>query len=364
MFGFLAALAVTVSLAHPAAHPTTPPGTYLKLAERGIAQSHAWWDPATRWYRQFLAKRKPATNWGSFPLFDSIDAVAIADPTPAHRAAVRGFARGMQHYWNPDLRPVPGYGARPGRRGNTHAWYDDEGWLGIAFHDAYRATGDRRDLASDKRVLAFLDSAWDPKAGGFYWDTRRKFKASESLVGATLVAAYLYADTHDPRYLSEAKRNIGWADAHLVDANGLYRNRPDGGTAMPYVNGPMFEAFAVLCKATGDRSWCARAEDLATHAVAQFRVLTMGPQCDSIYIRSLLELYRLDGRRRWYDVAAAVVNSAARKARTASGRYMRAWDGRSIRTVKKRPGTPPGKLSTHAATVSVIAWMAVAKPPR
>jgi uncharacterized protein YyaL (SSP411 family) len=183
-------------------------------------------------------------------------------------------------------------------------------------------------------------------------------------VGATLIAAYLYADSHDPRYLSEAERNIAWADANLVDGDGLYRNRPDGGTAMPYIEGPMIEAFAVLCRATGDHRWCARAEGLAGRAVGRFRVLTMGPQCDSIYIRSLLELYRLDGRRRWYDVAAAVVTRAAVKARAPGGLYMRAWDGRPISTVAKRPGTPPGKLSTHAATTSVLAWMAAAKPPR
>lgn len=339
MVGFLASLATVLALAHPggpAAHP------YLKLAESGVAASQAWRDPVTHWYRQFLDRRARATNWGSVHLFESIDAVAIADPTPAHRAAVRRVAAGAEGYWNPDLRPVPGYGAVRGRRGNVHTWYDDEGWLGIAFHDAYRATGDRRYLASDRRALAFLDSGWDPIAGGFYWDTTRSFKASESLVGATLIAAYLYEDSHERRYLAEATRNIAWADANLVDGDGLYTNRPDGGVAMPYIEGPMFEAFAVLCKATGERAYCTRAEALAARTVKRFPLLAMGPQCDSLYIRSLLELYRLDHRRRWYDVAAAVANEADPNPR----------------------GTPPGKLSTHTATVSALAWMAVAQKRR
>jgi hypothetical protein len=361
MVGFLASLATVLALAHPGTQARHP---YLKLAESGIANSRAWKDPSTHWYRQFLHRKRPATNWGSVHLFESIDAVQIADPTPAHRAAVRRFAAGAEGYWNPDLRPVPGYGEVRGRRGNVHTWYDDEGWLGIAFHDAYRATGNRRYLASDRRALTFLDSAWDPKAGGFYWDSRRSFKASESLVGATLIAAYLYEDTHDRRYLSEAQRDIAWADANLVDAGGLYKNRPDGGIAMPYIEGPMFEAFAVLCKTTGNRTYCTRAEDLAARTVERFPLLTMGPQCDSVYIRSLLELYRLDHRRRWYDVAAAVVNGAAARARSADGLYMRAWDGRPISTVAKHPGTPPGKLSTHTATVSVLAWMAAAQKQR
>jgi uncharacterized protein YyaL (SSP411 family) len=85
----------------------------------------------------------------------------------------------------------------------------------------------------------------------------------------------------------------------------------------------------------------------------------MGPQYDSIYIRSLLELYRLDGKRRWYDIAAAATDRAVRNARASDGLYLRAWDGRSIRTI----GTDPRKLQTHAATTSAAAWMAAARPP-
>ncbi|MEA2466101.1 MAG: hypothetical protein QOJ57_227, partial [Thermoleophilaceae bacterium] len=107
---------------------------YLRLAERGIADSRAWWDTRGGWYRQRLGGvGGPATNWGIVHLFGATDALALADPTPAHRAAVRAFARGAERYWNPDLRPVPGYGPSPGNRGAAHrTWYDDEGWWGIA----------------------------------------------------------------------------------------------------------------------------------------------------------------------------------------------------------------------------------------
>src|SRR3954462_12240972 len=99
MFGFLASLATLLALAHPGAQAGHP---YLKLAERGIANSRAWRDPATDWYRQFLHRRRPATNWGSVHLFDAIAAVAIAAPTRARRAAVRSFAARAEDYWNPD----------------------------------------------------------------------------------------------------------------------------------------------------------------------------------------------------------------------------------------------------------------------
>ena len=292
-----------------------------------------------------------ATNWGIVHLFGAVDALAIADPTPAHKSAVRAFAKGAERYWNPDLRPVPGYGPYPGNRGAGHrTWYDDEGWWGIALYDAFRATGDRRYLRSADRALAFLDSGWDPRAGGIYWDSNRTFMASESLVGATLLAAYLYRETGAPKYLTLVTKYTSWADRRLRGSDGLYRSRPTSdGVPMPYVEGPMATALVVICKATGDRSRCAKGEDLADRTAARFPKLTMGPQYDAMYVRALLELYRLDGNRRWYDIAAAATDRAmtgpglavARRARLAllpevagrgiSGRTQYRWNVRPFR---------------------------------
>jgi hypothetical protein len=334
---------------------------YLKAAKAGIADTSAWWDQRRRWWRQALSGSLLATNWGIVHLFGATDALAIADPTRAHLAAVTTFARGAERYWNPDLRPVPGYGPYPGNHGAAHrTWYDDEGWWGIAFYDAFRATGDRRYLSSAARALSFLDSGWDPRTGGVYWDTFRKLKSSESLAGGMLLAAYLYRETHSPKYLTLAKRYTAWADRRLLNRDGLYDSRPTSdGVPMPYVEGPMAVAFVVICRTTRDRAWCTKGEALADRTARHFPTLTMGPQYDAMYVRALLELYRLDGNRRWYDIAAAATDRAMANARDSRGLYLLTWDGRPITSI----GTPAGKLQTHAATTSVIAWMATAKPP-
>jgi hypothetical protein len=363
----VAALAVAaVSLAHQRAAHTERSrvqtrGSYLKAASAGIARSSVWWESAHHWYRQRLGAPGLATNWGIVHLFDATSALAIADPTPAHRAAVRRFAGGAERYWNPDLRPVPGYGPSVDNRGSRHrSWYDDEGWWGIAFYDAFRATGDRSYLASASRALAFLDSGWDPVGGGIYWDTRRTFKAGESIAGATLLAAYLYDATRSPNYLDLFHKYAAWSDSQFRSADGLYFKRDSDPTPMPYVEGPMALAFELVCRSTGDSGWCARAETLADRTVKRFPVLTMGPQYDAIYVRALLELYRLDGNRRWYDVAAAASDRALMNARAADGLYLRTWSGTPISSI----GTDPGKLQTHAATTSVAAWMAAVRPPQ
>ncbi|MFL6114329.1 MAG: glycoside hydrolase family 76 protein, partial [Catenulispora sp.] len=315
------------------------------------------------WYRQFLPGhgRSLATMWGIVHLFGATNAIALADPTPAHRAAARRFADGAERYWNPELRPVPAYGPSPlGLGPHRRTWYDDEAWWGVAFWDAYRATHDRRYLRSAARSLRFIDSGWDPRRGGIYWDTRHTFKASESLAGGTLTAAGLYETTHDPHYLALARKYIRWADRTIKARDGLYGGRSTPAVPMAYVEGPMAEALVRLCHATGRKADCAEGERLMRTTANHFRVLTQGPQMDAIYIRSVVQLYRLDHNPRWYRIATTAANEAIARAADAHGRYLKMWDGRPIRVI----GTPPDKLQIHAATTSVLAWVAAAHPRR
>ncbi|MEA2428381.1 MAG: hypothetical protein QOF37_2009 [Thermoleophilaceae bacterium] len=351
-----------------AAEQTVQPATradYLRAASAATRRSSAWWDKRRHWYLEQLGgpgKYPLATLWGVVHLFEAKNALAIAAPTPARKAAVRAFARGAERYWNPNLRPVPGYGPYPDSRGRRdRTWYDDNGWWGIAFHDAYRATGDARYLASAKRALMFLDSGWDRRKGGIWWETTHSFKAGESLAGGTLLAALLYQETHSPKYLAIARKYVNWADRDFRGEDGLYDRHEHDDTPMPYVQGPMFNAFAVLCGSTHNLGYCREAEELADRAANRFPKLTMGPQYDAMYIRALLELYRIDHNARWYGIAKAEVDRAMTNAPVPNGLYLRNWDGGPMSAIG---GSKPNALQTHAATTSVIAWMAAAQPPR
>ena len=132
------------------------------------------------------------------PLFQSLDAIAIASPTPAHRSAVARFARGAERYLNRGLRPVPGYSPYPGdRTAGTETWFDDNGWWGLAFLKAYRATGSRRYLADAERALRYIARAgWDPASGGIWWNTEHPYKSGAALASDTLLAVLLYQQTH------------------------------------------------------------------------------------------------------------------------------------------------------------------------
>jgi uncharacterized protein YyaL (SSP411 family) len=184
-----------------------------------------------------------------------------------------------------------------------------------------------------------------------------QFKASEGLAGGTLTAAGLYEVTHRPQYLAVARKFIGWADRTIRAPDGLYGARSSPRRPMPYVEGAMAEAFLRLCHATGRQAYCARGEQLLRVTAARFPTLTMGPQYDALYVRSLIEAYRLDHDERWYRIAAAVGHEALTHAARRDGLFLRNWDGRPIGVT----GTPADKLQTHAATTSVFAWLAAAQ---
>jgi hypothetical protein len=358
-----AAIAVALDVARPV-EADAPAVTTRFFGPAAVARkaSRRWLDPRTGWYRQYLDRPDAVTLWHVVHLFGATNALAIAHPTPGRLAAARNFAKAAERYWNPDLRPVGGYGATPGARGaQRRTWFDDNGWWGIAFYDTYRATGDRRYLSSAGRALRFMDtSGWDRHKGGIWWDTNHSFKAGESLGTGTLLAASLYRATRQKRYLAMANKYIKWADADFRGDDGLYDRHERDPTPMPYVQGPMAEAFLILCRATGKKAYCDEGEELADRAAKRFPKLTMGPQYDAMYIRSLLQIYKLDHNPRWYRIAAAAASRALRNARAPGGLYLRTWDGKEMSSV----GGRAGMLQAHAATTSVLAWMAATRPPR
>jgi hypothetical protein len=223
----------------------TPPGAgafsrsqarYLNAANHGVKQTNRWWSRGLHWYKATLTNPDVASLWQSVPLFEALSGLEIAQPSSRHLGELTRFAWGAQRYLNPTLRPVPGFGTNPGQHnpGKT-TWFDDNGWWGLAFLDAYRATGNGRYLADAEIAQNYISvSGWDAtpgRPGGLWWNTNHSFYAGETLASGTLLSAKLYALTHDERYLDDAIKYIAWADVWLTDpATGLYARLRRPGT--------------------------------------------------------------------------------------------------------------------------------------
>ena len=167
----LLAAVLAASLAVPAANAATPPplpshaqvaadrATFLKLAVQGMLQTRTqWWNPQAGWYKGNINGDPPvASLWSSYPLMAATAAVAIALPTKANKQAVDTIAKRAEGFWDPTLGDSGGVSWLFGLRNTGNAYFDDTGWWGVAYLDAYRATGNKRWLFDASRALGFID---------------------------------------------------------------------------------------------------------------------------------------------------------------------------------------------------------------
>lgn len=333
---------------------------YQQYAEQGLVQMQKdWWNPKKGWFdNRFPDDGQLPSEWSSYPMMELVAAVAIADPTDANTALVNSIFKAGEKFWDPTINGTGGIAWQWGLSPSGNAYFDDAGWWGVSYLDAYRATGNTRWLWDAGRVLAYIDRyGWDSVNGGMWWDTGHAYKTSEPLAAATLIAATLYRIQHKKYYLNLATKYLAWADANtkVASQGGLYGRNATDGTTMDYVEGMMIDAHVQLCLATKQQSYCDQAESLAQASLDHFPVLhPWTPEPDTIYLKGMLDLYAVDHNPTWYALAYANAEAARENARDDTGWWSRDWWG---------DWADPGVLFTPAATLELFAWMAATPPP-
>lgn len=356
----LLALTVTLTMAVGTAIASSPaaaqPLNYMALAEQGERQSEAWRSGA--WYCEYLhctGEYPLLTIWGDVRMFESVDALQLAAPSSAHRAQVDRFGHASEGYWNSYLN---GYAPYPGDRyRGAEAWFDDNGWLGVAFVDAYKATGERRYLRDAQRAFDFaVTQGWDAAGGGgMWWNTDHPYHAGEALASNSLLGMLLYGIDHQAYQLNEVRMFIDWGNAHDIGFHGLYLSGGPGSTVIDYVEGPLIYAQYLLCQASGDDGYC-------THSAEQARSMTeiygveynFAPLYDSIFMEWMMAYGKAVGDNHWLEVAQANAAAAAHHATIGDGLWLGSWWGGPI----KDSQTLPGMFRTMAGTTSLFAWLA------
>ena len=286
-------------------------------------------------------------------------------PTAANRRAVARFAAGAERYLNRGLRPLPGYSPYPGdREADTETWFDDNGWWGLAFMNAYRATGTRRWLTDAERALAYVAAARLGSAGRrdlvehrAPLQGRRGARRGHAAGDADLPADALLLR---PRPGGKVPA-LGQHARASARANGLYAASNLNPTPIDYIESPLIYAQALLCEADGERRRLRtgraahgdRAEALRPDPRLLAAVRRDLPAVDARAVLARPQPHPLRARRRQRP------RSPGARARTAKGSTCAPGAARPLPTADALPGS----LQTQAATTSLFAWLAVYPPP-
>lgn len=322
--------------------------------EIGIQRTNArwWWNG---WYRDYPDSTGYSSIWSTVHLFEAYAGLQAAAPSTRHRNMLVWYAAKTEGYGDKALSG--GFGGFSTGYAQSNDpwinWFDDNGWLGLAFFDAYQLTGKARFLRDAEQAFAYLyQVGWDPVGGGIWWNTAKSYKCAESVNTAALLAVLLYQRTGEATYLKSATTLIDWANANLFDAgSGLYLNHPGGdGVAIDYNESPMLDALARLCGAK--KLYCDRVRPLTDAMLAAYDGSgRQQPQYDGMYVRYLVDAYSVLRDARLFSAAYAYALRVERNALDPDGFYVRNWDG-------GQADVNAGLISTHGAGLEAMAWAA------
>lgn len=333
---------------------------YAQFAQKGVRQAGRWHRGG--WYCEYLhcpGRYPMLTIWGAVRMFEAANALELAAPSGAHLALVNRFAHASERYWN---SAIGGYAPYPNDRAPTvEVWFDDNGWLGLAFANAYLATHNTRYLHDAQRALRFIAAkGWDAAGGGgMWWTTTHPYHSGPALASDSLLGMLLYEADHEAWQLEDVKTWVDWANANdNHDERQLYLEKPnDPNSVNDYVQGPLIYAQYLLCRDGQGEGYCTRAARLAAtlseqNVTAEGFHLNYGPQYDSIYLQWMMAYGQAVGDSYWVKLGEVNASAAARHV----GRppWLSSWWGGSIRD----PETHPGMFRTMASTTSLFAWVA------
>jgi len=206
------------------------------------------------------------------------DAAMVAAGESGYLVYMNNTFKFMENMWDKkDLRG--GYFASvnvDGSGAGGDKYVDDNALSGMVYLEAYEVTtgADKQAyLAKAKACADWLINSglWDNVyGGGFYWNTLKPEKPTQTN-GLTLqLFAKLYGLTGEPVYRDWARQVDAWLSAKMLDPNtGLYIWKIDGAgeglkhtEKFTYDNAIMVEAFLIYSKVMNDPAYLTKAQNL------------------------------------------------------------------------------------------------------
>jgi predicted alpha-1,6-mannanase (GH76 family) len=221
----------------------------------------------------------------------------------------------------------------------TNAFYDDTGWWGLAWIEAYDLTGNQAYLSMAETIFIYMTGGWDTATcgGGMWWNTTHTYKnAITNELFLTMAAKLANRTSGDASagYLAWAQKEWTWFLASgMINSSGLINDglnasnpaacRNNNGIVWSYNQGVILGGLVELSQATSDPTLLARGQSIASAVLSpNSGMLTPNgilvdhgvsggdaPQFKGIFLRNLMALYAGDPSAQLKSFADANANS-------------------------------------------------------
>jgi hypothetical protein len=269
---------------------------------------------------------------------------AIPGAGDRYRGDLRARNQGAQDYYDtqetdPAGQPQPpAYASGVLRPVNSHqpTYYDDNAWVGLNYLQEYQLTHQQSYLARAEGIFRFVVSGWDTRTtvacpGGVFWeDVANSSRNTVSNAPNAEVGLEIYRATHDPYYLTWAKRMYAWVRGCLMNSGGMYYdNLNDSGSVSTalwsYNQGTMIGAGTLLYQVTGDRTYLQQAEQTAAASVSYYssggNLYHQPDVFNAIFFRNLFPLATIDHDPSYARLAASYADTAWLQDRQPNGLF-------------------------------------------
>ena len=313
-----------------AAHDVT--GNLPRAVELFGAMQRYFYVPERRLFRETYPHRGGPTYSYLWPFTEALAAtVDFGGLVAPKQGGVHALFEGLKAYWHPRSSPPPGYDSsvRPPLGPGGDKYFDDNNWVARVLLQWYRMSGNSEQPLLDRarQLFQFLVTGWDADPahvppGGVFWVEAawNRDRGCGATIGTARLGLRLFAFTGDPAYRDWAIRLYDWTRQRLFDpASSLYLdkltdlNGTIDRTCWAYNQGVGIAASVLMYNLTGDRSYLAHAEQVATAMLRYYRERGYYAQptiFNALFFRNLLSLYTVNKNSAYLDALRSCAEQA------------------------------------------------------